>query len=103
MPVTKKASVGGGGAAKSETALRTGRVAPKIECMAWNADFTEVALGIGKGIVIFSAASDDKKQWTKQAELEDAHGLDISGTRMPACVRPRVSCRRCRRRPRRFD
>lgn len=82
MPVTKKASSvvgGGGGAAKSESALRTGRVAPKIECMAWNANFTEVALGIGKGIVIFGASSDDKKQWTKSAELEDAHGLDISG------------------------
>lgn len=70
---------GGGGGGKAKTANNS-RVVPKIECMAWNSDFTQVALGVDKDIIIFGAESADKKTWTKVAELRNAHGLDISGS-----------------------
>ena len=70
------------------------RITSKIEAMAWNGDFTQVAIGVDKSIVVYSAPKADKKAWSKTAEMENAHGLDISGESPPNPL-PRPRCCSC--------
>mmetsp|Transcript_23917 Transcript_23917/g.34992 ORF Transcript_23917/g.34992 Transcript_23917/m.34992 type:complete len:380 (+) Transcript_23917:112-1251(+) len=68
------------------------RITSKIEAMAWNGDFTQVAIGVDKSIVVYSAPKADKKAWSKTAEMENAHGLDISGLDWSSVTNKIVSC-----------
>lgn len=90
--VGQRGGGGGGGGGGGKTTSADSRIAPNIEAMAWNGDFTQVALGSGKSIVIYAAEKAAKKTWTKTTELENNDGMTVSGLDWSPVTNYLVSC-----------
>lgn len=69
---------GKGKKGKGKSNASNARISHYIDAMAWNADHTQVAIGVDKSIVIYSAPEANKKKWKVVAHMEDAHGLAVS-------------------------